>query len=213
MEHASIAAFARFTLQLLQVGAPPALIADSGRAMNDETRHAQLCFTLASQYAGGPMGPGPLNISGALDTSSLLEIVLTTIEEGCIGETIAALEAAEGAEHAQDPAVRVVLEQIRVDELRHSELAWRFVSWALKSGDRALHTAVCAAFAQLEIEAKTDAPGELTALDEQLLTCGIVGPSVARQLRLQALRSVVLPCARALLSSTSQGEAPLSLSA
>ena len=39
MEHASIAAFARFALQLLAVGAPPDLILAGQRAMADETNH------------------------------------------------------------------------------------------------------------------------------------------------------------------------------
>src|SRR5262249_8003152 len=50
MEHASIAAFARFTLQLLAVGAPPDLVMAAQRAMADETNHAQLAFALAAAY-------------------------------------------------------------------------------------------------------------------------------------------------------------------
>src|SRR5690606_26260413 len=41
MEHASVAAFARFTLQLLSLGAPAALIEASNQALIDETRHAR----------------------------------------------------------------------------------------------------------------------------------------------------------------------------
>ncbi len=59
MEHASIAAFARFTLELLAVGAPADLIRDSNAAASDETRHAELCFALASEYLGESEGPGP----------------------------------------------------------------------------------------------------------------------------------------------------------
>lgn len=59
LEHASIAAFARFTLQLLALGAPPALVLDARAAIGDETEHARLCFTIASAYAGRPLGPWP----------------------------------------------------------------------------------------------------------------------------------------------------------
>ncbi len=48
MEHASVAALARFTLELLAVGAPADLIRDSNAAASDETRHAELCFALAA---------------------------------------------------------------------------------------------------------------------------------------------------------------------
>ena len=40
-EHASIASFARFTLQLMAVGAPPQLLADTQRAAADEVRELQ----------------------------------------------------------------------------------------------------------------------------------------------------------------------------
>jgi len=95
MEHASIAAFARFTLALLAVGAPSELVMDSNAAAIDETRHAKLCFALASEYLGEPVGPGELCVEGALDGLSLEQLVVTTIAEGCVGETVAAVEAAE----------------------------------------------------------------------------------------------------------------------
>lgn len=65
-EHASVASFARFVLQLLAVGAPPALVLAGQAAIGDEVRHAQQCFALASAYAGAPVGPGPLAMDGAL---------------------------------------------------------------------------------------------------------------------------------------------------
>jgi len=58
LEHASIAAFARFSLQLLSLGAPAGLIDDCTRALGDETAHARLCFQLASAYAGRAIGSG-----------------------------------------------------------------------------------------------------------------------------------------------------------
>jgi hypothetical protein len=54
MEHASVAAFARFTLQLLGLGAPAELIDASQQAGRDEARHARLCYAIASQL-GGPV--------------------------------------------------------------------------------------------------------------------------------------------------------------
>jgi hypothetical protein len=132
MEHASVAAFARFTLELLAVGAPADLIRDSNAAASDETRHAELCFALASEYLGEPVGPGALRIDGALDEISLEKLVVTTIAEGCVGETVAAIEAAEQLAHASDPVVWGVLSRISDDETRHAELAWRFVAWAIE---------------------------------------------------------------------------------
>ncbi len=132
MEHASIAAFARFSLQLLSLGAPPELVEACTAALADETAHTRLCFGFASAYAGHAIGPGPLDISGSLEVTSLPDVVDLVIVEGCFGETSAALEALEAADTAADPVIRAVYEQIASDEQRHAELAFRFVRWALE---------------------------------------------------------------------------------
>jgi hypothetical protein len=137
MEHASIAAFARFSLQLLSLGAPPALVEATTQALADETAHAKLCFNIASAYAGQAIGPGRLDVSGSLEITSLAEIVDLVIVEGCYGETSAVLEALDGADAASDPVIRAAYTRIAADEQRHAELAFRFVRWALER-DRAV---------------------------------------------------------------------------
>ena len=131
MEHASIAAFARFSLQLLSLGAPPELVEACTAALADETAHTQLCFGIASAYAGRAIGPGRLDISDSLEVTSLADIVDLVIAEGCFGESSAALEALEAADTAADPVIRAAYSRIAADEQRHAELAFRFVRWAL----------------------------------------------------------------------------------
>ena len=63
LEHASVAAFAQFVLQLLAVAAPPDLVLAAQSALADEVEHARLAFGLASLYAGVGVGPGPLAIA------------------------------------------------------------------------------------------------------------------------------------------------------
>ena len=147
MEHASIAAFARFSLQLLALGAPADLVEACTRALADETAHTQLCFGIASAYAGRAIGPGPLDISGSLDVSSLEDVVDLVIAEGCFGETSAALEALEAADSAADPVIRAAYTQIAADEQRHAELAFRFVRWALERDESAVAARIAAAIA------------------------------------------------------------------
>jgi hypothetical protein len=131
MEHASVAAFARFTLDLLSLGAPAELVAASQQALGDEIEHARLCFGLASAYAGRALGPGELSVDGALEARSFETIVKTAIHEACVGETLAALEAEAELAAATDPEVRRVLQRIARDEARHAELGYRFLRWAL----------------------------------------------------------------------------------
>lgn len=153
MEHASIAAFARFALQLLSLGAPPELVEDCTRAMADETAHTRLCFELASAYAGHTIGPGPLDVDGSLAVTSLTDIVDLVIVEGCFGETRAALEALEAADAETDPIIRAAYQQIARDEERHAALAFRFLCWALTRDPEAV-----AARLALASEAPTTEP-------------------------------------------------------
>jgi hypothetical protein len=203
MEHASVAAFARFALQLLQLGAPPALIELATQAMGDETRHARRAFGVASAYAGAPIGPGPLDVERSLTSTTLVAVVELVVREGCIGETVAALEAREAAEHARDPRLAELLRGVADDETRHAELAWRFVSWAL---DR--EPVEVARLLQRELRtaaATTTAPASPVSAEEaQLLVHGIVPEALRRQLRQAAFAEVIAPCATALLARSAR---------
>jgi len=209
MEHASVAAFARFSLHLLALGAPAHLCQQAASAMQDEIEHARACFDLARRHSDHDVGPGPLDMTGALDTTDLQSIVLGTIAEGCIGETVAAIEAAEALAHCNDEATRSTLTRIAHDETRHAELAWQFVAWALDVGPATLRDQVRAAFAAAT-RANT-APPTPSRLDLQLAQHGLIAPSLRADLRARVLRDVIEPCTRALLdppSTPSQQHAP-----
>jgi hypothetical protein len=168
MEHASIAAFARFSLQLLSLGAPSELVDACTQALSDETTHTKLCFELASAYAGHAIGPGPLDIGRSLEATSLVDVVELVIAEGCFGETRAALEALAAADAATDPVIAAAYAQIARDEQRHAELAFRFVRWALGQGGRSVRERI------------------VLALD-----AGVYGSAVARGVVLPCLRALL----------------------
>jgi hypothetical protein len=146
-EHASIAAFARFTMHLLSVRAPPELVVASQRASVDEVRHARACFALAARYGKASMGPDALSLADAVLPLSLPEVAALTAEEGCVGETLGALLAQEQLHRATDPIVRSVLDRAHIvtDEARHAELAWSFVAWAVAQGGAPVARSVAAA--------------------------------------------------------------------
>lgn len=213
MEHASVAAFARFALQLLSLGAPADLLGATHEAMADELRHARTAFALASAYAGCAVGPGPLAIDGALELGGSSEteaaslssaVVRTTIREGCVGETVAALEAAEAAAATRDATVRDVLASIAEDETRHALLAWRFVRWFAETAGESGRALVADAFASAlaDKRARLAARVEAHPLDAQLATHGALPETAKRELRRQALDVVVARAADALLAAT-----------
>lgn len=131
MEHASIASLSRFGLQLMSLGAPPELLTACHRAALDEVAHAEACFALASRFAGRALGPGPLDVHDPAPPETLEDIAVATFREGCVGETIAALIAANQLDGSRDPQVRDCLERIARDEAAHAELAWRALTWTL----------------------------------------------------------------------------------
>ena len=163
MEHASIAAFSRFIMQLMAVASPAWLVEDSTQAIEDEIQHARLCFGLADVYAGASMGPGELNIDDLLEEPcTLAEVAAATVREGCVAETIAALLVRDALEGARDPEVRRALTTIADDEARHATLAWRFVQWALSAGDESAREAVREAVREAFADAVSVVPEAMT---------------------------------------------------
>jgi hypothetical protein len=191
MEHASIAAFARFALQLMSLGAPMDLVVATQQAMADETEHTALCFNLAGAYANQSVGPAALDVRGALDALSVWDIVRATVREGCIGETVAAVEAEEALTQATDPAVKDVLGVIARDEARHAALAWRFIAWAMNEyGDGV------AAIAEEEIRsvmALREAELSFEPIASELAAHGVLSSGERVRLRSAALSGIVLP--------------------
>lgn len=130
LEHASVAAFARFSLELMTIGAPAELVADAHRAALDEIDHARLCFSLASDPAT-PLGPGALALDHVPIRQRVEDIVRGAAEECCCGETFAAEVARRALIDCKHEGARAALERIAVDEARHAELGWRFVAYAI----------------------------------------------------------------------------------
>lgn len=131
-EHASVASFARHTLQLMSIGAPAELLEASQQSAVDEIRHSKLCYGLASSFLGCNYEPGTLDIETSLDKPDLKKIVRSLIQEGCVEETISAVEARLGAYTAHDAVVKSVATQIASDETNHAQIAWNTIYWIKK---------------------------------------------------------------------------------
>lgn len=199
-EHASIASFARFTTQLLAIGAPPELIRDALAAAADEVRHAEVALALASAFEGRPLGLGPLDVRGAAEAPADLEaLVLACVHEGCIGETIAALELAAAADACDDPELAMRLAAIAEDETRHAELAWRFVQWAIDRQPE-LRAKVAEPFALLTLG--TSERESITVEERSVLrSLGCLPADERRRVQLDGMQQLLRPCAAALLAA------------
>lgn len=193
MEHASVASFARFALELMAFGAPSDLIEGAHQAALDEVKHAKLCFALASAYTGEMVEPGHFPMGGAMNLASdLADMARSTFLEGCVGETISACIAAEQLAQADDSAVRAVLSAVVEEEARHAELAFRTVAWAIRVGGDRVRAAISEAMTGLEIESDEHAQA---IENPRLSRHGKLGGAYLRAARTQAFREVVGPAA------------------
>jgi len=203
MEHASVAAFARFTLELLSLGAPAELVRDTQLALGDEIAHTQLCFGLAASYAGSKVTAGPLALDGALQARTRPEIVRTAFLEACIGETLAAVEARLALESTCEEHARRALERIAADEARHAELGWRFVKWALETFEPAEARELASELSsvlQEELARVPTAPA-VRERDAVLAAHGVTSPFTRWHARQLALHELVVPWMDAVLAS------------
>jgi hypothetical protein len=132
-EHASVAAFARLTLDLLAAGAPAELVEAATAAQRDEIEHARICFALASAYAGRPLGPGPLDTAAAGPPADRRRLAIESLRDGCWLEQASADALRAAARDERDPVVAAALARMAADEDRHAELAWDIVEHCLRA--------------------------------------------------------------------------------
>lgn len=137
-EASAVAAFERAALELIDVGAPSALVSACREAADDERRHAWICLDIASRYAGRKLAltGGPRPRARARDP---WRVLWDAFIGGAVAETAAALVAARCAARSSAP-LRDALARIADDETRHAELAWTTLAWGLprlSAADRA----------------------------------------------------------------------------
>ena len=147
-EHASVAAFARLSLQLLRLGAPSDLLRGVHQAAMDEVHHAEICWAVAQRFGAPRVSAGafPFPDSIAVD-ADLSVLAAAAVREGCLAETLGAHVVSVAAELAPEPDVQSALRRIAREEAAHAVLSFRVVAWALHVGGDAVRSAVCAAFA------------------------------------------------------------------
>lgn len=210
LEHASVASFARASLELLALGAPPDLLHDTHAAAADEIRHARLTYAVARAH-GVEVGPGRLDLGGVLDADvEPARVARAVAHEGCVGETLGAAEARAAADACVDPALRGALGSIADDELAHAALAWRTLAWLIATfGDVARAAAeegLDAALASLvpgadEVSPAADDPELEAALRDR----GVLLASEVAALRRAVARDVVAACRATVGATTPRG--------
>lgn len=181
-EHASVAAFARLTLDLMALGAPPALIARANEDGLDEIRHAQACFALARAIDGEAAGPLPFAEAArartlpAMRTLALAALAVDSLVDGALHEGVSARIIAKLARRAADPVIVQLLKDIAVDEGRHARHGWDVVKWCLEEGGDVVASALEGAIGRLPSAMESAIPD--AALAGQWEVYGLMGQAL-----------------------------------
>jgi hypothetical protein len=161
-----------------------------------------LAFSLCARFSGEATGPGALSLEGAFVATSFEQVVMETVLEGCVGETVAALEASMALTGTRDAAVRETLSVVETDELRHAQLAFEFVRWALSQRPELTGAARELVLRQTQ-QALDDASAKPEAASSSAY--GVLSDSERRAIRADALQHVVWPCVRELCQEIEAG--------
>ncbi len=200
-EHASVASFARFALELMALGAPADLLAGASRAMADEVAHARACFGIVAGIRGVAPDVGALDVRDSLaaagDATASLRAL---IHEGCVGETLSAARAERALAGAVDPTVRAALQTIVSDEARHATYAWRCARWLLATRPD-LKGVARAAFAEARPIRRPAGPDPLAAA---LAPWGVMDADTREAVAQETWDRVVVPAMAALLGEAAE---------
>jgi hypothetical protein len=163
-EHASVAAFAHLTLELMQLGAPPALLANAQRDALDEVRHAELCFSVARAIDGRAQGPLPFPPARARPLVASREVALVrlavdALTEGALHAGFSARLHSKVSARCDDSGILATLSELAADEGRHSRHGWDVVDWCIAEGGAPIIRALRSAALGLPTKASTEGPG------------------------------------------------------
>ncbi|HEY0463400.1 MAG TPA: hypothetical protein VGC79_04285, partial [Polyangiaceae bacterium] len=163
-EHASVASFARLTLDLMALGAPPALVTSASLDALDEIRHTEACFALAHALDGKLESPGPFPEAQRAHTLStvrsvaLAQLAVLSLVDGALHEGVSARIIAKLARRAQHPKLVGILKQIAADEGRHAAHGWDVVEWCVEQGGFAVESALRGAIRVLPEQMRSSLP-------------------------------------------------------
>ena len=164
-EHASVAAFARLTLDLMALGAPPALVRSAQRDALDEIRHTELCFSLARSLDGRDESPGPFPEAGRARARSsvravaLGQLAVDSLVDGALNEGVSARVIASLARRCEVPGITTLLRELAADEGRHAANGWHVVAWCLEEGGEPVASALRGALHALPATMRPGPPG------------------------------------------------------
>lgn len=193
-EHASVASFNRFSLELISLGAPANLIRRAQEAALDEVRHAQQAFSISNTLLSKEFQPSAMSIDVQL-AKNHLALAKAVLEEAAIQETIAVLLAVEQLRVVQSPVIKAYLQEVVEDESRHAELAFDTLRWCLEMGGEEVRTLIHDRI-QESIHFSTKMYPK-----EAIIALGIPSQDTLKRMVQRGIREVIIPSLRSLIAT------------
>jgi hypothetical protein len=154
-EHASVAAFAQLSLDLMALGAPPELLRAANEDALDEIAHTELCFAIAQSFDGLAQGPEAFPEVRSVDArpteriAALSRLAVDSLFDGALHEGVSARTLASLAKVAGVESIQEALRVIARDEGRHARHAWEVVKWCVEQGGAPVHHALLGALSHI----------------------------------------------------------------
>ena len=148
------------------------------------------------------MGPLDVGASRPLPRSRV-ELFEQTLHDGCVGETLAALEVGVASDEADDAAVRTALGGVAADESEHAALSYAIARWLFDTAtneERAVMRALVAHTLELLVEGRATDPGD-QAEDDLPNGAGHLSSAERRRTYREGTLLVVRPALEALLAA------------
>jgi hypothetical protein len=130
-EQRAVVALTELMGDLARLGAPVDLIGAGARVIHDETRHVQICASLAS--ALDPTRPLPAALPELPARSSApaeVRAAKAVVSLLCVGETLSMFMLRAARDDSPDPVIAAVLEHLLTDESLHSRFGWWWLELA-----------------------------------------------------------------------------------
>lgn len=144
-EYSSAAITQHLVLWLIKLGAPPQLVSDGLRIVQDELDHASLSHAVATA-AGTTDRPAlaqeRLGLRRTEGRPLVADVALQGVEVFCLGETVAVPLFVAMREHCTVPSARTALDRIVRDEVRHRDFGWNLLDWLVDAGGDAMQALV-----------------------------------------------------------------------
>ena len=139
-EYTSAAIAHQVTLWLIQVGAPPDLLRDGLRIVDDELAHSEMAAGVMAatgvSFAPPAIDGASLILPGGQDARTAL--VSSVLRFFCVGESVAVPLFRMLRERTSVPVARRALDRVMRDEPRHRQFGWDVLDWLLLGGEDAV---------------------------------------------------------------------------